>query len=220
MQQTANVSLKKIRLALWVLVVATVGAILLFVLRTPAPSAVAFGGPFELQSTRGGTFSNHDLEGTPSLVLFGFTFCPDVCPMTLVNAASWRQSLELNESDVRIIFASVDPRRDTLEVMEEYVSAFGTPIIGLTGTLDQVEKAKLAFGVFSQEVSQNENISNSSQAGSHAGNHAADAEQLGYDVDHTASVLMFDRAGEFMGTIALGENRDTALAKIQRLTSS
>ncbi len=79
MRQTAAVSLKKIRLMLWVLVVAVaVGATLLFVFRTPAPSVLAFGGPFELQSTRGGMFSNDDLEGTPSLVLFGFTFCPDV----------------------------------------------------------------------------------------------------------------------------------------------
>ncbi len=190
--------MQRLRLILWALVLVTGATATIFYLTgQPRQAVTSFGGEFTLQSTAGGSFSDRDLAGTPSLVFFGYTFCPDVCPTTLAETTGWRAELGLDETDLRIIFVSVDPERDTLEVMKEYVAFFGGPVIGLTGTPEQVETAKSVFGVFSKKVE--------------------DPGVADYLVDHTASVLMIDRDGNFLGTIVYEENRETALAKIRRL---
>ena len=89
---TASPGLARFRMILWVLVaVAAVGATLLFVLRPPAGPLAVTGAPFALQSTAGGTFTEKSLAGTPSLVFFGYTNCPDVCPTTLAESVAWKQ---------------------------------------------------------------------------------------------------------------------------------
>lgn len=191
----------RLRMVLWALVVvAGIGATLLYVIRPPERPVGLFGGEFALQSTQGGTFTQADLVGTPSLMFFGFTFCPDVCPTTLFETTSWRSELGLTPDDLRLIFASVDPERDTLENLELYLSAFDTPVIGLTGSLENVENAKKAFGVYSAIVD--------------------DPTATEYLIDHTASVFLIGADGRFEGTISYGENRDTALAKIRNLMES
>ncbi len=193
--------MQRLRLILWAMVlVAGAAATIFYLIGQPQPTTTGFGGEFTLQSTAGGEFSDRDLAGTPSLVFFGYTFCPDVCPTTLAETTGWRAELGLDESDLRIIFVSVDPERDTLENMKEYVSIFGSPVIGLTGTPEQVEAAKTAFGVFSEKVE--------------------DPGVADYLVNHTASVLMIDGDGNFLGTIVYEENRETALAKIRRLLAA
>ena len=193
--------MQRLRLILWAIVLITgASATIFYLIGQPQQNASRFGGEFILQSTAGGDFSDRDLAGTPSLVFFGYTFCPDVCPTTLAETTGWRAELGLSENDLRIIFVSVDPERDTLENMKEYVSFFGSPVIGLTGTLEQVEAAKAAFGVFSEKVE--------------------DPGVADYLVNHTASVLMIDGDGNFLGTIVYEENRETALAKIRRLLAA
>lgn len=194
-------TLARVRLMLWVLVVvAALAATVIFLTRGTDNSSPAFAGEFSVQTDEGENFTEADLSGTPSLVFFGYTFCPDVCPTTLAETTAWRQALALTEDDLRILFVTVDPQRDTAEVLQQYLSAFGGQIVGLTGTEDQIEQIKSAFGAISEK---------------------ADVQgDEDYLVNHTATVFMMDDDGNLFGTIAYGENADTAKAKIERLVQS
>lgn len=193
-----NKALRNFRIVLWVLVaVAAIGATWLYLYRPPQRPLGVTGQEFALTSTKGGTFTQQDLRGTPSLVFFGYTFCPDVCPTTLAETTAWRAQLGLTEDDLRIIFVTVDPERDTAEVVKSYVEGFDPTVIGLAGSLEETENAKKAFGVFSEK--------------------SGDVDSEFYLVDHTALTFLIDDDGSFEGTIAYEESSDTALAKIERL---
>ncbi len=195
----ASKALRNFRIVLWVLVaVVAIGATALFVFRPPARPLGVSGQEFALNSTKGGAFTQEDLRGTPSLVFFGFTYCPDVCPTTLAETTAWRSQLGLTEEDLRIIFVSVDPERDTLEMVKNYVEGFDPSIIGLVGSsLEQTENVKKAFGVFSEKV--------------------GEPGDPNYLVNHTALTFLIDENGAFEGTVAYEEEQATALAKVKRL---
>jgi protein SCO1 len=192
-------SLRTFRIILWVLVaVVAIGATALFVFRPPARPLGISGQEFALNSTKGGAFTQDDLRGTPSLVFFGFTYCPDVCPTTLAETTAWRSELGLTDQDLRIIFVSVDPERDTLDMVKNYVEGFDPTIIGLVGSsLEQTENAKKAFSVFSEKV--------------------GEPGDPNYLVNHTALTFLVDKDGAFQGTVAYQEDQATALAKVKRL---
>lgn len=195
---TSNKALRNFRIVLWVLVaVAAIGATALYAFRPPQRPLGVTGQDFALASTTGGTFTQADLVGTPSLIFFGYTFCPDVCPTTLAETTAWRSQLGLSEDDLRIIFVTVDPERDTAEMVKSYVEGFDPSVIGLVGSTEETEKAKKAFGVFSEK--------------------SGDVESEFYLVDHTALTFLIGEDGRFEGTIAYEEASDTALAKIERL---
>ncbi len=197
MKETSG--LARLRFILWGLVVIVgLGATVLYLVRPPERPVGLYGGTFSLSATTGGTFTQNDLKGVPSLIFFGYTYCPDVCPTTLAESTGWRQRLNLTPDGLRIIFVTVDPERDTLEALTTYLSGFGGQVIGLTGTEAEVEATKKAFGVISEKV-----VNESSTE---------------YLVNHTASVFMIDADGRFDGTIAYGEPTDTALAKVSKLT--
>jgi len=195
---TANNTLRNFRIVLWVLVVvAAIGATALYMFRPPQRPLGVTGQEFALTSTQGGTFTQNDLRGTPSLIFFGYTFCPDVCPTTLAETTAWREQLGLTPEELRIIFVTVDPERDTPEMVKAYVEGFDPNVIGLVGSVEETEKAKAAFGVFSEK--------------------SGDVESEFYLVDHTALTFLIDSDGTFEGTIAYEEASDTARAKIERM---
>ncbi|MDB5473792.1 MAG: hypothetical protein JWP99_1095 [Devosia sp.] len=196
---TSHKSLRTFRLILWALVaVVAIGATALYLFSPPARPLGITGQEFALNSTKGGAFTQDDLRGTPSLVFFGFTFCPDVCPTTLAETTAWRSQLGLSENDLRIIFVSVDPERDSVDMLKSYVEGFDPSVIGLVGSsLEQTENAKKAFGVFSEKV--------------------GEPGDPNYLVNHTASTFLIGADGSFEGTIAYEEDQSTALAKIERL---
>ncbi|MCP8884841.1 SCO family protein [Devosia sp. XJ19-1] len=195
---TTNSTLRNFRIVLWVLVaVAAIGATALYVFRPPQRPLGVTGQEFALASTKGGTFTQSDLVGKPSLVFFGYTFCPDVCPTTLAETTAWREQLGLSADDLRIIFVTVDPERDTAEMVKSYVEGFDPSVIGLVGSVEETEKAKASFGVFSQK--------------------SGDVESEFYLVDHTALTFLIGADGRFEGTIAYEEASETARAKIERL---
>lgn len=197
----ASPAISRFRVILWALVViAAVGATALYVFRPPAAPVGVTGAPFVLESTAGGTFTQDDLKGTPSLVFFGYTFCPDVCPTTMAESVEWRNELGIAPDELRTIFVTVDPARDTKQALAEYIGAFDPTIIGLVGTPEQTAAAKASFGVLSEN-----------QAPDQFGN---------YLVNHTASVFLIGKNGEFEGTIAYGEEKASALAKIKRLVGA
>jgi protein SCO1/2 len=188
----------RFRTVLWALVIiAAAAATALYFFRPPNAPIGVTGSPFALESTKGGTFTQDDLKGTPSLVFFGYTFCPDVCPTTMAESVQWRQDLGLAPQQLRTIFVTVDPARDTKDVLTKYLGAFHPHIIGLVGVADQTTAAKASFGVFSENAEPDENGS--------------------YLVNHTATVFLIGKNGEFEGTIDYGEDTKSAEAKIKRL---
>lgn len=197
---TASKSLRNFRIVLWALVaVVAIGATALYLFRPPARPLGVTGQPFELASTQGGSFTQDSLKGTPSLIFFGYTFCPDVCPTTLAETTAWREALGLTPEQLRIIFVTVDPARDTLDTVKGYVEGFDPSIIGLVGDETQTEAVKAAFGV----------------VGEKADGYADDDPY--YLVDHTALTFLIDADGTFKSTVSYEEASDTALAKVKRL---
>jgi protein SCO1 len=196
--------MRKARIFLWALVAIAIAVFAYLAMpssRDVAPqsqliSAETFGGPFTLVGSDGKPFSNAKLAGKPHAIFFGFTHCPDVCPTTLARLVRLRQ--QAGSRPFEIVFVSVDPERDGPAEVGKYTELFNSPVIGLTGSPVQIAQVKKQFGIFSQKVPQPEG---------------------GYSVDHTATVLLFDREGRFTATIAPDEPDDAALAKLKRLTA-
>jgi len=192
-------ALSHIRTVLWTLVaVAALGATGLYVYTTmtrPA-QAIALGqGDYELVTATGAAFNRDSLKGSPSMLFFGFTHCPEVCPTSLAEMTVWYEALGDEADDLNAFFVSVDPERDTAGVIGDYVSWTGR-VTGVTGSPDEVAKAAKSWGVYYEKVP---------------------LEGGDYTMDHTASVFLVNAEGEFEGTIAYRENSDTALAKLRRL---
>jgi protein SCO1/2 len=110
------------------------------------------GGPLTLVDTNGATVTQADFAGAPAVLYFGFTHCPDICPTTMYALSE--ALAQPGGYDVQPVLITLDPERDTPEVMSAYVRTEGFPsgLIGLTGTREQVDAAKLAFHVYSTRV--------------------------------------------------------------------
>ncbi len=106
------------------------------------------GGPFTMVNHKGETVTDLSFRGRPMLLFFGFTFCPDICPTELQVMTAAIAELGESGKDIQPILVSVDPARDTPEVLAAYVSNFGDNVIGLTGTQKQVEAITSAYRVF------------------------------------------------------------------------
>src|SRR3954467_156734 len=107
--------------------------------RTPgetptAVSSVKIGGPFNLVDQKGRPVSQNDLLGKPTVMFFGFTYCPEVCPTTLAAITLWMEHLGKDADKLNVVYVTVDPERDTPEQMALYLSSFDPRIRGLTGT--------------------------------------------------------------------------------------
>ena len=198
--------MKSLRMVLWVLVALALAALAYLLLRpasesqpTQDPIAQAsLGAPFTLVGSDGRPFHSGRLAGKPYAMFFGFTHCPDVCPTTLARLVKLRRELGRGEDSFNIVFVTVDPERDGPEEIGAYEQAFGGPAIALTGSPDQIAKVKKDHGIFSQKVPDGSG---------------------GYTVDHTATVLLFDRNGKFASTISRDEQDGPAIDKLKRLTA-
>lgn len=199
--------LRKLRSVLWILVALATGLAMFLVASgrnvqtafSEQDYGSAFGGPFVLTDPAGKPVSNETLKGKPFAIFFGFTRCPDVCPTTLNRMALLRKQLGTDADKFNIVFVSVDPGHDQPADIGAYVSLFDTPIIGLTGTDAQIAKAVKAYHVFFAKVPQ--------PGGD-------------YTIDHTATVFLMGRQGQFVSTIDYQEGQDTALAKLRRLIAA
>ncbi|MEQ8701638.1 MAG: SCO family protein [Bauldia litoralis] len=136
------------------------------------------------------------LIGRPSLVFFGFTYCPDVCPTTLSNISAWLDGLGRdNAEQMNVVFVSIDPARDTAQSMANYVVHFHPSIRGWTGSAAEVARAADGFRVGYERVA---------------------LEAGGYTMNHNASVFLFNASGRFVATIDQHETGEVALPKILR----
>ncbi|MGY6708873.1 MAG: SCO family protein [Rhizobiaceae bacterium] len=159
----------------------------------------AFGEPFILVDHHGEEITEAAFRGQPSAVFFGFTYCPDVCPTTLFEMDAWLNELGPEGENIRAYFVSVDPERDSPEVLGRYIENVTDKVTGITGEPDKVAEMARSFGIYVRKV---------------------DLDNGDYTIDHTASILMIDSTGDFAGTIAYGENPDNAMAKLRRLAGS
>ena len=197
-------TLKRLRLLLWVLVGLGLLAIATVLVvrsatgnRQPLHPAAqsSFGGPFTLVGSDGRPFSSARLLGKPYAIYFGFTRCGDVCPTTLQRLVKLRE--EAGGADrFNIVFVTIDPAYDGPKQVGQYAELFNSPIIGLTGSKAQIDAVKKQYGIFA-EPSPN--------------------PMPGKEMEHTATVLLFDRGGGFEGTISPDEWDADALAKIKLL---
>lgn len=136
-------------------------ALIVLVNNPPSKTVVAsqttgealIGGPFELVDHEGRAVSNADYADRYKLFYFGFTFCPDVCPMALQIMAAALNELGPDADQIYPLFISVDPERDTVEAMGPYVKQFHDDMIGLTGTPEQIAAVTKAYRVYARKVS-------------------------------------------------------------------
>jgi protein SCO1 len=160
--------------------------------------ASAIGGPFRLIDQNGKPVSDTDLKGKWQLVFFGYTHCPDACPTALNELALALDKLGDKRGEVGIVLITVDPERDTPEVLKSYVQSFDAPIVALTGSPGQVAQAAKAYRVY------------------YAKRPRPDG---GYDMDHSAVIYVMDPKGRFTATFTPDSSVDTIAERLQKLLS-
>ena len=158
----------------------------------------AIGGPFTLVDQDGKTVTNTALEGKWLLVYFGYTHCPDACPTALNNIALALQDLGAKRDEVRPVFITIDPARDTSRVMKDYVTAFDAPILALTGPPGAIAEAAKNYRVY----------------------YAKHPEAGGdYSMDHTSLIYVMDPKGRFTASFT-GEDLPEQMAeRLKKLLS-
>lgn len=144
--------------------------------------AAQIGGPFTLMDETGAVVTEAEFEGKATLVYFGFSFCPDVCPTALQKLGVAQERMGDAAKDVQFILVSVDPERDTPEQLATYVTNNGFPegLRGFTGTVEQIEAMKSAFKVYAQKVELEDSA-------------------MGYTVDHQDIVYLMGKDGNLAG---------------------
>jgi protein SCO1/2 len=154
------------------------------------------GGDFSLVDERGRPVTSASFDGMWRLMYFGFTFCPDVCPVDTANMARGLRAFEGADPDrgarVQPLFVTVDPERDTPEALAEFTDAFHPRLLGLTGTREQVDAALSTFRIYARR--------------------AEGGTEDGYLIDHMAVVYLFDPDGRPVHFIAGPEARPEAVA--------
>lgn len=160
--------------------------------------ASAIGGPFHLIDQNGKPVSDTDLKGKWQLLFFGYTHCPDTCPTALNEISLALDRLGKKRDEVEIVFITVDPERDTPQVLKSYVESFDAPIIALTGNPDQVAQAARAYRVY------------------YAKHPRPDG---GYDMDHSAVIYIMDPQGRFTATFTPDAPADAMAERLQKLLS-
>jgi protein SCO1/2 len=155
---------------------------------------------FELQAAGDTTFTEKDLEGKTVLMFFGYASCPDICPTTMAQLSQIVTNLGDNGQDVRIVFVSVDPHRDTPDVLQEYVNAFNPNAIGLTGNVPTIarlaKKYRIAYQIEKPKPGDDADI---------------------YNVTHSQGIYIFDNRGQ--ARLLASDSEDTAAftADVQKL---
>lgn len=154
-------------------------------------------GRFRLNDHDGRPVTEASYDGRVRVVTFGYTFCPDICPTTLSTVAAALDILGPKAERVVPLFITVDPRRDTVEHMKEYVSAFGPGFVGLTGPVEQIDDAARAFRVrYALQPPHDP------------------ADPNTYFVDHSAGIFIMDRWGGFAAKLGHRSDAEELAARL------
>lgn len=166
-------------------------------------SEAPFGVPFELVDQTGKPITEQAFRGKPTALFFGFTHCPEICPTTLFELNGWLEKVDPDGTRLQAYFVTVDPERDTPEMLNNYISNVTKRVIGIAGSPEKVAEVIKGFRVYAKKVPLDEKDPNGD-----------------YTMDHTASVFLLDAEGRFKGTISYGENPDVAVQKLENLKNS
>jgi protein SCO1/2 len=158
-----------------------------------APAAI--GGPFQLVDQSGAAVTEKNLQGKPSLVFFGFTHCPDVCPTALFEMSEILRAMGKDADRVNAYFISVDPERDNSAAMKDYLSSFDPHLKGLTGDPEAVAKVLSVYRVYAKKVP---------------------LKDGDYTMDHTALTYLMDRDGKFVAPFNLNRKPEEAAADLKK----
>jgi protein SCO1 len=195
--------LRIIRGAAVVSVGALVTAVIIYFLLSPTAKqqtvSVPIGGPFELVDQDGIRVTDKTFAGKPSVIFFGYTSCPDVCPTTLFNLSAWLKALGPDADKLNILFISIDPERDTSAHLKEYLSSFDPRIRGLTGTDKQIAAVAKEFHVIYFK--------------------GVPLEEGGYTMDHTMVIYLMDRTGQLVNSISSQTEDKFAIEGLRQLAA-
>jgi protein SCO1/2 len=165
--------------------------------RSPAPIAMssAVGGPFQLVDQNSKPITDQVLKGRPFLVFFGFTHCPDICPTTLFEVSEIFRALGPDAKNLRALFITVDPERDTPAVLKDYLSSFDPQVIGVTGDTAAIASVEKSYRVYAKKVP---------------------LDGGGYTMDHTALVYLMNKDGRFVAPFNIKRRPEEAAADLKR----
>lgn len=160
-------------------------------------TGATYARSFELRDTRGERRSLQDFKGRVVVVFFGFTQCPDVCPTTLSDMAAAKKRLGSSAADLQVVFITLDPARDTAQVLDAYVKNFDPAFVALTGTEEEIARAAREFKVLHMKVEGRTPTS--------------------YSIDHTAASYVFDREGRVRLYVRHGQPAEAIAADLKQL---
>ncbi|MBC9880626.1 SCO family protein [Bradyrhizobium sp. INPA01-394B] len=175
-----------------------VGLLVLFwamggVSKVAQPAAI--GGPFQLTDQNGKAISDKSLKGKPTLIFFGYTHCPDVCPTSLFELSEVLRAMGKDADKVNAVFISVDPERDTPATMKDYLSSFDPHLEGLSGDPAETAKVLTSYRVYAKKVP---------------------TKDGDYTMDHTALIYLMDRDGRFVSPFNLKRTPEEAAADLKK----
>lgn len=204
MQWEPRITMKTVRIILWAAVLIMAGVLGWLTLEiTRSQDQIAegpFGVPFQLVAQDGKPITEAAFRQKPTAVFFGFTHCPEVCPTTLFELNGWLHKVDPDGTKLNAYFVTVDPERDSPEILGRYVSNVTDRVVGISGPVDKVAEMVKGFRVYARKVPVDEKNPNGD-----------------YTMDHTASVFLLNKGGRFVGTISYGEPTETAEKKLQNL---
>ena len=157
-----------------------------------APAAI--GGPFQLTDQTGATVTEKNLQGRPTLIFFGFTHCPDVCPTALFEISEVLRAMGKDADGINAYFVTVDPERDGKAAMKDYLSSFDPHLKGLTGDPEAIAKVLSAYRVYAKKVP---------------------LKDGDYTMDHTALIYLMDRDGKFVSPFNVSRKPEDAASDLK-----
>ncbi len=164
--------------------------------RTGGPGPSAIGGAFTLTDQDGKQITEAALKGRPSLVFFGYTHCPDVCPTTLFDLSEVLRALGPDAARTAAFFITVDPDRDTPAAMKDYLSSFDPHLRGVTGNAEAIAAVEKEYRVYAKKV--------------------PTGKDGDYSMDHTALVYLMDKQGRFVAPFNLKRRPDESAAELRK----
>jgi protein SCO1/2 len=167
--------------------------------RSTESTPASIGGPFELVDQYGHLVTDKTVAGKPSVIFFGYTSCPDVCPTTLMDLTKWLKALGPAADKLNILFISIDPERDTPTHLRDFLSSFDPRIRGLTGTKEQIATVAKEYRVYYKRIEEKDGS---------------------YTMDHSGAVYLMDSAGRFVAPLSWQTDDSLAVERLRSLAAS
>jgi protein SCO1/2 len=160
-------------------------------------SSVHMNTSFKLRDFNGRLRTLEDFKGKVVVLFFGFTHCPDICPTTMTDLKKTMNLLKDKASGVQVIFITLDPARDTEDVLKKFIPTFNSSFLGLTGSESEIDKVTTQFKIFYKKVN--------------------DGSKAGYTIDHSAGLYVIDKNGKVKLHLSYGEKPEDIASDLEKL---